>query len=386
VELRVAIDGIAVSHPQPGGYKTYSTNLVRHLAVTQSDADYVLFVDRPLPFGLPPNWRVERISSGHGGVGVAWREQVGLPRRARQRGVSVLHSPCATGPLWAGLPVVVTIHDTIEFTESLQPVGGARWWAMRLYSRWVQAHLATRADAIITVSDYSKRQIMARFQLPSDRISVIHEAPSSIYRPVDRSAAAAVALEQWGVCEYVLALASRSLRKNTVPLMQAYALLPARLRERHPLLLVCAHRSLAGALAARGEELGLAPHLRVAEGVTDEQLLYLYNAAALFVFPSAQEGFGLPPLEAMSCGTPVLASNRSSLPDVLGDAALLVDPADLSGLATAMESILITPALRAELAVRGLVHSRRFSWARAAEETLAVYRQVALEQTSPRWQ
>jgi len=248
---------------------------------------------------------------------------------------------------------------------------------MRIYSRLVQARLVRRAQSVITVSKYSKRQIVARFELPPERVVVIYEAPSAHYRPLNQHLAVEQVERKYGFRGYILAFASAAPRKNIGKLMEAYARLEEHLRQQHPLVLICTHFSEHSRWAAQAAALGLSRDVILVDRVTDDDLLLLYNAASLFVFPSLEEGFGLPPLEAMACGTPVVASNTSSMPEVLGDAALLVSPTDTDALTEAMTTVLTTPALAEQLAQRGLAHSQRFSWEKTARQTLAVYESVA---------
>lgn len=182
-----------------------------------------------------------------------------------------------------------------------------------------------------------------------------------------------------GAAGHVLGIASAAPRKNTSALLTAYARLPQTLRQIHPLVLVCTHADIVEMMKAKATVLSLDNHVQILHGVENSELLQLYRAAGVFVFPSLEEGFGLPPLEAMACGTPVIASNTSSLPEVLGDAAVLVTPTDILALTNAMEQVLTDRVLALELRERGLARSQRFSWEETARETVAVYERVAAQ-------
>jgi glycosyltransferase involved in cell wall biosynthesis len=371
--LRVAIDGIAVSHPQPGGYRTYATNLVKHLPLVDTANDYLLLVDRPITASIDPKWRVGVLPAAWGGASVVWREQVALPRYVARHHVDLLHSTCATGPLRVPVPLVLTLYDDIEFSDPLPSLREARRWAMRVYSRFIQARLVHYAALVVTISEYSKRRIVARFDLASERVAVTHLAPSASYGMIDHQVARAQSSRRHGVSNHVLTFASAAPRKNTGRLMQAYARIDESLRARHPLVMVCTHAGLRPRLLMHAEALGIRHHVVVVEQASDEDLLFLYNAAALFVFPSLGEGFGLPPLEAMACGTPVVSSNSSAMPEVLADAALLVSPTDVPALTNAMTAVLTTPLLSDQYVERGLERSRQFSWEKTARQTQAAY-------------
>jgi hypothetical protein len=247
---------------------------------------------------------------------------------------------------------------------------------MRVYSRFVQKALARRAIAVITISNYSRNQISREFNIPLDRINPIHLAPSEVFYPLERSVVRDYVVSHFDTEGYVLAIASAVPRKNTSRLLQAYAMLHQDLRRKHPLVLVCTHLSLERELLGLVTTLGIKDDVVFLQRVSNDELSLLYNGARLFVFPSLEEGFGLPPVEAMACGAPVIASNVSSMPEVLGEAALLVPPRDAQVLSEAMTEVLANRALAAELRARGLRHSRQFSWEETARKTLAVYEAV----------
>lgn len=366
--MTIAIDGVFMTTPQPGGYRTYTRNLVRALAELNSEHAFRILVDRPVDLGLPVSWRTE-VLARRGSLGFIWREQVAIPRFVDGHDINLLHEPCATGPLRAAVPLVVTIHDTIEFTEPLPPIKDTRHWAMRMYSRFVQTNVIRGTSHLITVSNYSKRQIMQRFGTNPERITVIYGAPAlhvlRIACPVRPKVS-----PQPG---YVLGIAASAPRKNSLATLLAYALLSPIVRKEHPLVFVCTHRGVMRSMQSAVASLSLVDHVLLLERVTDEQLAALYHAAGVFVFPSWEEGFGLPPLEAMACGTPVIASDTSAIPEVLGDAAVLVSPSDIEGMAVAMETILTDPSMADSLRHKGLQRSQNYSWDNTARHVIAVY-------------
>jgi glycosyltransferase involved in cell wall biosynthesis len=247
---------------------------------------------------------------------------------------------------------------------------------MRQYSRFVQEKAAHLASSVITISQYSKQRIVKRFGIAPSKVVVTPLAPAARFSGSDRLQSGRSVDREYGLRDYILALASASPRKNVDRLLYSYCLLGPAIRSRFSLAITCAHSSIKDRLAQTAAELDIAASTVFLEHVSDEGLVNLMTGAALFVFPSLEEGFGLPPLEAMACGTPVVASNTSSLPEVLGDAALLVPPADAQAIAEAMAAVLSTPSLAAELSERGLARSRQFSWEATARQTLEVYETV----------
>jgi len=241
---------------------------------------------------------------------------------------------------------------------------------------WQLPRALRRVDAVITVSACSRRDILAHFGLSPKRIAVIPEGVEPRFRPVPDSPERRAALARYGVAPpFLLYLGGINARKNLSRLLEAYA----RLRERHPrlrLVIGGKRQWQAGEIMATFARLALGDAVCFTGYVEDADLPALYSAAEVFVFPSLYEGFGLPPLEAMACGTPVVTSTVSALPEVVGDAALTVDPHDVPGLAAAIERALTDDGLRATLRRRGLTRAGQFTWHRAARETLALYDRI----------
>jgi len=366
--VRIGIDARFLTHPQRGGFKTYVENLVAALARVESAHEFVLYTDRAAP-DLPiaaPRFQVRRVRGTWPGVGLAWREQVSLARRTALDRLDLLHSPAQTAPLLARCPLVVTIHDTFSLTRDARRGAPASVRARLLahYLRRVGGAAARRARRIITVSRTSRDALVRLLGLAPSRFAVVYEAASPHYRPLARAQAAAEVAQRFGLeAPFVLHLGSADRRKNTETLIQAHAALPPPLARRHPLVVA----------GYRCNGAGEGDGVRFIGPVDDRELLSLYDAAALFAYPSRAEGFGLPPLEAMACGTPVIAGDGSALPEILGDAALLVPAGDTAGLTSALERVLTDDDLRRDLVQRGLARAAGFSWERCAAETLAVY-------------
>jgi glycosyltransferase involved in cell wall biosynthesis len=263
----------------------------------------------------------------------------------------VLFVPAHVLPLAHPLPTVVTVHDLgyRHFPE-------AHPWRQRLYLEWSTRFSARRATRVIADSAATKRDLTRFCGVPEGKITVVYPGYDDALARVN----AAAVRTRYGLPEnYFLHVGTLQPRKNLMRLMEAVSQAPA------PVCLVLAGR--AGWMAAP-----ITARARWLEYVPDEDLAGLYSGAQALVFPSLFEGFGFPVLEAMACGTPVICSNMSSLPEVAGQAALLVDPQDVQALLRAMLRVQAEPALRAELTERGLSQVRQFSWRRAAEETLAV--------------
>lgn len=279
----------------------------------------------------------------------------------------VLHFPHDSSVAWKRGKFVITIHDVKPL------IFGTRRPRRRL-NNWVERLLVPdrqeQADHVLTVSECSRRDITERLRFPAERISVVYPGIDRDQFKPDFSVSS-----RSNSRPYILCVAGSDPTKNVETLLDAFAQLPAELRRAHDVVLVGDLRRRQD-VRDRVRQLGIAAQTKFAGVVDDAQLVFLYQHARVFVFPSRYEGFGFPVLEAMACGCPVITSSASSLPEVVGDAALLADPSDSNGFMRHLEQVLADEALRCMLREKGLVRAAQFSWERTARETLRVYERV----------
>jgi glycosyltransferase involved in cell wall biosynthesis len=361
--VKVLLDARAVTSPLHG-IARYGWNLLRMYAALGPPHDFHVILR---PGGLPETWeapanfRVEQVDVAPYGVA----EQVRMPRLLARARCDLLHTLTYTAPLRAPHPLILSLFDLIhlryprEYTL-LHP----------LYYRAVVRPLVRRARAVVTFSEASRRDISEKLGADPRKIRVIPLAADPRFRPPPPAALSRLETADDLEPGYLLHLSNYRGHKNAEGVVRAYARLRARAGVKVPLV-------LAGRPPTRFRrwlaEEGLGEGIRLLGDIPEGDLPALYGGASVFVFPSRCEGFGLPPLEAMACGTPVVVSNASSLPEVVGEAALRVDPEDAAGIAAAIERLLSSRALREEMAGRGLERAGVFSWERVAEETLALY-------------
>jgi len=274
-------------------------------------------------------------------------------------------------PRLKGARTVLTVHDLIFllFPEYHLPLN--RWFLNRFMPFFLR-----RADAIIAVSQCTKDDLIRHYAVPSEKIAVVYEGVDARFQPVTDPDILARVRARYGLPErYILSVGTIEPRKNLTTLLEAYRTLRAQGSE---LKLVIAGKKgwLYEGFFRRLRELGLEREVVFPGFVPDEDLPALYSAAEFFVFPSLYEGFGLPVLEAMACGTPVVASNSSSLPEVIGEAGIMVEPRDIRALAEAMERVLADQGKQREMREKGLRQAAKFTWERAAAMTMEVYRSV----------
>jgi glycosyltransferase involved in cell wall biosynthesis len=283
--------------------------------------------------------------------------------------LDVIHDPTGVVPFLfgaGGSKIVVTLHDVLPWSFP----GTSTRIEKIIYRQWLPRTIP-KAHAVITASERSRTDILRFLPVSPDRLHVIHHGISPGFHPLPVSSVRNFLIEAFDLSSpFILYAGTMAPRKNIPRLAEAFS----RLAEEFPHLRLV----LAGPRTEKTTSANLLPADRILRlgPVSDLELSFLYNGCELFVFPSLYEGFGLPPLEAMACGTPVVCSNASSLPEVVGDAALMVDPVDIEGLADAMRKVLTDSALRAEMQKKGLIHARTFSWERNAMETMELYRKV----------
>ncbi|MDA8220007.1 MAG: glycosyltransferase family 1 protein [Dehalococcoidales bacterium] len=285
-----------------------------------------------------------------------------------RRSPDVLFVPAHVLPVYRGCPSVVTIHDLgyLRFPEAHRPL--SRW-----HLRWGTAYSAHAAKRVIAVSAATKQDLIDRLGLSPAKISVVPEACPPGFEPLADPEVGQVIAGEYGLNPpYIVTVGTVHPRKNVTRLLQAFAAARKRNRLPHQLALIGQPGWRSDVIQSLIAELGLADAVIMTGYVPDEHLPSLLGAAEALVFPSLYEGFGLPVLEAMACRVPVIAANASSLPEVVGDAGLLVDPLDVDELAEAIGRLLGDERLREDLAERGYARARTFSWERAARDTLAV--------------
>jgi glycosyltransferase involved in cell wall biosynthesis len=305
-----------------------------------------------------------------------WWEQVGIVLAGMREKIDLLHCPYWSSPLWSPWPTVVTVHDVIQFV-----LPEYAWRKIsRVYFGLVSAG-ARRAQAVITVSECSKQDIMKIIGLGPERIHVIGNAVDASLYPVRDAWLLANVRERYGIApRFVLYFGGFDMRKNVPRLIEAYARLPEALRREYQLVIAGRYQHLGHPLYPDPRQtvrrLGLEGNVIFTGQIREQDKAPLYSAATVFAFPSLYEGFGMPVLEAMACGTPVVTSNVSALPEVAGDAGLLVNPYAPEAIGEALAELLESAARREDLSRRGLERARRFTWPQVAEQTVRVYKQI----------
>jgi len=362
--LRITIDARMINHT---GIGRYIRNIVTNLAEIKSPHQYsVLVNERSEYLGQSANLKFYTTVSPVPIYSI--KEQLQLVSDIRRLKPELVHYPSFNVPRLCLTPAVVNIHD---LTYLVQPEACPHY-AARLYARYMFSMVSRKAARIITGSEYTKKEIVERLGVSPAKVTVIYNGVDSSFSASDAgSVAQKAALSRYGIKgDYIFFIGNHGVNKNLKRLLEAFSNLKSRDCQ---LILAGKTDPKRRPLYDLVVTLGLTDRARFIGAVSEADLVHLYSAAKLFVFPSLQEGFGLPPLEAMACGTPVASSTATSLPEVVGDAAVTFDPEDTDAITAAMERVLASKDLRDELRERGFERVKKFSWRTAAELTLKVY-------------
>ena len=382
--MRIGVDYTSAVR-QGAGIGRLTRCIFQALAEIDHENEYRLFaaMGRGQPSNFPTfqpsnlsNFRLKTIPLSDRELNVVWhRLRLPLPVELITGPVDVFHSPDFTlPPVWRAR-AVLTVHD-LSFLRVPECFTGA----LRRYLERVVPRSVRRADHVIADSHSTKRDLVELLGTPAGKVTVIHSGVEPRFRPIVDRAALGPVRQRYDLPErFIISVGTLQPRKNFATLVEAFARLKSETGNWKPgarslkLVIAGGRGWLYEEIFARVEALGLQGDVLFPGFVADEDLPALYNLAEAFVLPSLYEGFGLPPLEAMACGTPVVTSNVSSLPEVVGDAGLMVEPADVESLAVAIERVLEDGGLRREMVQRGLARAKEFTWERAARRLLGVY-------------
>ncbi len=374
--MRIGIDARAI-YKNLDGIGRYSLNLIRALAKIDHENEYIIFRNCIFDETIvnSPNFREVRI----GFPALSLRTSFYLGRLVKKENVDIFHSLFFIAPLWGINNLIVTVHDlmALNFPGFFS---GRNFIASKyayLFHKYMIPRTVSRSKKLIAVSNNTKNDLERSFGLNSDRVSVIHEAADPSFRKIEDTETLETYRRKEQLPEnFILYVGNTKPYKNIRTLLEAFKLLKATLDTDCSLVIAGKRDRFYPSTLQTINELDLLPHVKFFDNFTEKELPLLYNLAKLFVFPSYYEGFGLPPLESISCGTPVIASNSTSLPEVLGNSAILVKPNNVNGFAKAIKDVLTDEGLRKQMSQKGITQSNKFSWEKTAKETLNVYKEL----------
>jgi glycosyltransferase involved in cell wall biosynthesis len=373
--MRIGLDGYPLTEPRTGvGHYTFE--LARALALAHPEDQFELISPKPFAEYVFENFESQAlpnlsfIKGKSSSIRGHWWS-VGLPLYAKRAGLDLFHGTNFDLPLWDRRRTVLTIHDlsALRYPQLHRP---------RLARRArVRLPLAAKlARAIITPTEAVRREVCAQFRLQEQKVTAIHEAPRGLFQPLPLDRTVEIRKHLRIENDFLLFVGTLEPRKNLLTLLRAFEHVLRSTAWRPQLVVAGGEGWLMDETFSFLKEAGINDHLRLTGYLNDEELRALYSSCKAFIYPSLYEGFGLPPLEAMACGAPVIAARIGALQETLGDAAVLLEPVDVDGLARAIIEILANEERRREMSSSGLKQAAKYSWEKAAALTYEIYRQV----------
>jgi len=367
--VKIGIDARAAIWYRGTGIGTYTYQLIRNLASVDLKNNYRFFWPGDEYKDLDP--RTDAVFNSILKHKDKFWEEVHIPAVLEGENINVYHVP-QNGiglPVRKNCPLIVTVHDLIPY---VYPETVGRTY-LKVFLQEMP-RIMEDADKVITVSEWSKRDIQKIFKLPDERIVVTYEAAEEIYRPLDKRKCGEFIKQKYGIdSRFILYLGGFGSRKNISSLINAFFELKNDLDFDIKLVIVGKPGRDFEDLNLLVEALGIKDRVEFPGFAPVEELPLFYNAALIFVYPSIYEGFGLPPIEAMACGTPTITSKSSSMPEVVGDGALLINPFDSIELAESMYRLINDEDLALHYTVKGLARANLYSWRKTAEQTMLTY-------------
>jgi glycosyltransferase involved in cell wall biosynthesis len=378
--MKVVIDAVPVSESLRAGIAYYSTNLLRHLAAVDPKNEYIIFgstrtaaelgiTNSKFTFKrIPPVFRFPSFWY----YWTTWY-YVGFPFQLLGAKPDVFLSMQPNLPFLHGWPTISVVYDITPLL-----VENAFSLRFRFFFSAQLGYAIRHATRIAAISRSTKNEIAQRFKLPPDKIDVIYPGyDERLFRPDYPRESIGQAVDRYGIAgKYIIYVGTLEPKKNILRLLQAFSMLVESGRIHHSLVLV-GKRGLNDELIFKEiDKLRLGSRVIVTGYVTESDLPLLVSGAEAFVFPSLHEGFGIPPLEAMACGTPVITSNTASLPEVVGEAGKIVDPYNVEDVAAAIAAVLADENLRSEMRRKGLERASQFSWEKSARKMVAIFEQL----------
>ncbi|MCX7919505.1 MAG: glycosyltransferase family 4 protein [bacterium] len=365
--MNIGIDISCLSAPKTGvGLYTY--HLIHALLSIDTNNTYHLFSAQPIDVSEFSQYRVAISCSQYPRTCATLWEQLVLPNLLQKNNIDVFHSPNYTLPFSIRIPSVVTVHDLSVFLfPKFHP-----WWR-RVRHRLLFPSSINHATNIIAVSEQTKRDLTELFPFAADKtVTIYNGLPKCFHNPSSRNAAQEIMLP----AEYILFVGTMEPRKNLELMLTAFARFKQETNLPHKLVIIGGEGWGKNHISAQLRQYKIQDDVIFTGHLEHAQLPQIYRSAAVLVFPSTYEGFGFPPLEAMACGTPVIASNVAAIPEVVGDAGILLDPTKLDLWPESIYNVIINKPLREELQAKGLARAKQFSWETTAQKTIELYQQA----------
>jgi glycosyltransferase involved in cell wall biosynthesis len=377
--MKIGIEAQRLFRKKKHGMDIVALELIRSLAEIDRENQYCIFAKDDEDNKIIEESANVQVVKIKGGPYPYW-EQVLLPREVKRHGVELLHCTANTAPLTIDIPLVITVHDIIYLEKWNFSKGSWYQIAGNLYRRWNVPPAVRKAVKILTVSAFERDRIQEFFLLPEEKIDFLYNGVSDHFRKISDPETLAAIRKKYELPEsYIFFLGNTDPKKNVRGVLSALSRLRKAGVLSHKLLMLDIDRTYLSRVATEIGDPEILAFIAFTGYVSNEELPAIYSMASVFLYPSLRESFGIPILEAMACETPVITSQTSSMPEVAGSAALLVDPNSPESIAEAIQKLLNDEKLCDDLRQKGLSRSREFSWKENAMKTLAVYQSLLAE-------
>ncbi|WP_113651821.1 glycosyltransferase family 4 protein [Pedobacter namyangjuensis] len=354
------------------GMEIVALEVLRELQQIKNDNNYIVYAKSDADNACLTESDNLKVKLLKGKTYFDW-EQYHLSKEVNKNKPKFLHSTCNTSALNLSVPLVLTLHDII-YLEEINFKGTTYQNFGNIYRKFVVPRVVKKSEMIITVSHFERATIIEKLKVPEDRIKVVYNAVNKKFNNLYSLQTLSAFKKQHNLPDqFMLFLGNTAPKKNTVNVIKAYALYCKTAKDSIPLVILDYNKALVeNILKEQGNE-QILEKIFFPGFISSDEMALIYNAATLFLYPSLRESFGLPILEAMGCGTPVITSTTSSMPEVAGNAALLVDPKNAEDIADKMHLVLSDVLLQKSLSELGIKRAAEFSWKKSAEDLLAIY-------------
>ena len=369
--MNIGIDGRAAKWYRGTGIGTYTYQLIRNINEIDNINEYLLFLPQNTDLELKNNFSIRSIEESPNS---SFWDEVNAPNILNNTDIELYHVPQNGVGLAENINCLktITLHDIIPLR--MPETVSDRY--LKIFNNQLPK-IIENCDGIITVSQFSKNDIAKEFNFPKEKIFVTYLGAEDIYKPLDKKSCKEFIKNQYNIDKnFLLYVGGYSPRKNIIGILEAFSLLSPKLRNNLYVVITGRKGISYDIYSKRAEDLGIKNSVIFTDFIPLEHLPLFYNACEFLIYPSFYEGFGLPPLEAMACGTPVIASNVTSIPEICSDSALLIDPNNVDQLNSSMISLLSDDSLRNSMIKSGLTNCMKYSWLNTAKDTISAYETI----------
>ncbi len=373
--MKIGIEVQRLFRRKKHGMEIVALEIIRQLQEVDNTNQYVLFAKDDVDAACIKSTGNFSIDTGSSAAYPVWEQQY-LPKAVRKAKPDLLHCTANTAPLFCKTPLIITIHDVI-YLESVNFSGSSYQNFGNLYRRFIVPRVAKKAAFVLTVSEYEKKVIMERLNLSEDKVRVVYNGVNSQFKPItDQALLTAFRKEYKLPIKFLLHFGNTAPKKNTIGVLSAFKIYTEQTSQPLPLVLTDCDPAYIADLLKQIHAPELIQDIKILDYVPFSSIPCLYNLATVFLYPSHRESFGMPVIEAMACGVPVITSTTSALPEIAGGAACLVDPANSVEINDQIIKLLSDKFFYKEQQEKGFKNAERFSWKNAADKTVAIYKEL----------